>query len=73
MRLRTAALVTFTAGAAAAAAVWWRRRGAAPATPAPVQLGLNDGSVHTLPAGDTALAELDALAAAVRSAFESAA
>ena len=50
-------LVVILAGAAAAAAavLWWRRRTQA-ATPAPVQLGLADGSTLTLATGDPAAA-----------------
>jgi hypothetical protein len=62
-------VVTFAAAAAAATAVlWWRRRTRA-STPAPVQLGLADGSTVVLEAGEPAVAPLAAAAGDVRRAF----
>ncbi len=63
-------LVVILAGAAAAAAavLWWRRRTQS-ATPAPVQLGLADGSTLSLATGDSAAAEMIAAAGDVRRAF----
>ncbi len=58
------------AGAAigAAAVLWWRRRTQSSA-PAPVQIGLADGSTLTLSAGDPGAAPITAAAADVRRAF----
>jgi hypothetical protein len=58
------------AGAAvgAAAVLWWRRRTQASA-PAPVQLGLADGSTLSLAAGDPGAAQITAAADDVRRAF----
>ncbi len=63
-------LMVVLAGAAAAAAavLWWRRRTQA-STPAPVQLGLADGSTLTLAAGDPGAAQVTAAADDVRRAF----
>jgi len=60
--------VLAAAAAAAAAVLWWRRRTQASA-PAPVQLGLADGSTLTLATGDPAAAEIIAAAGDVRRAF----
>jgi hypothetical protein len=51
-----------------AGVVWWRRRPARAPRPV-VQLGLADGSVHTVDLSDPATAELRALAAGVRDSF----
>jgi hypothetical protein len=64
VRARRIALVALAA-AALAALVFWRRRSARVPEPA-VQLGLADGSVHTLALADPASAELQVLAAGMR-------
>ena len=68
MRARTIALLAVAAGAAAGFVVW-RRRSAAAARPL-LQLGLEDGAVHTLAASDPSAVELETLAASVRRALE---
>ena len=68
MKLRTLGLVTAAAGTAGAV-VWWRRRRRA-AAPSPVQLGLCDGSVHSLDPADAATVEIVDMAADLRRAFE---
>jgi hypothetical protein len=62
------AVILAGAAAGAAAVVWWRRRTGATA-PAPVQLGLADGSTVALEVGDPAAATLVASAEDVRRAF----
>ena len=67
MRARLLALLALGA-VAFAGLVWWRRRSSR--TPEPVvQLGLSDGSVHTLDLADPASAGLQTLAAALRDSF----
>ena len=63
-------LLVILAGAAvgAAAVLWWRGR-AQSSAPAPVQLGLADGSTLTLAAGDPGAAHVMAAADDVRRAF----
>ncbi len=63
MKARRVAVLALAA--AFAGLVVWRRRSARPPEPV-VQLGLADGSVHTLAPTDPASAELQALAAGVR-------
>jgi hypothetical protein len=62
------AVILAGAAAGAAAVLGWRRRTQASA-PAPVQLGLADGSTLTLAAGDPGTAQVTAAAADVRRAF----
>ena len=64
MRARNVALAVAVAGAVAGAC-WWRRRSARAPEPA-VQLGLADGTVHTLDRSDPSTTELETLAAGVR-------
>ena len=61
------AVILAGAVAGAAAVLWWRRTQAS--APAPVQLGLADGSTLTLAAGDPGAAQLTAAADDVRRAF----
>jgi hypothetical protein len=67
VKARRAALLALAIGAFAAL-VFWRRRSARAPEPV-VQLGLADGSVHTLALTDPASAELQVLAAGVRDSF----
>jgi hypothetical protein len=62
------AVILAGAAAGAAAVVWWRRRTQS-AAPAPVQLGLADGSTLTLATGDPGAAEIIAAAGDARRAF----
>ena len=62
------AVILAGAAAGAAAVLWWRRRTQA-SSPAPVQLGLADGSTLTLSAGDAGVAQITAAADDVRRAF----
>ena len=64
MRARGVGLLALAAGAVAGL-VWWRRRSSRTPELA-VQIGLTDGSVHTLDPTDPATVELQALAAGVR-------
>ena len=67
--MRARPLVPFALAAVALAGlVWWRRRSARAPEPA-VQLGLADGSIHTLDLADPASVALQTLAAGVRDSF----
>ena len=66
--MRRLAVILAGAAVGAAAVLWWRRRTQAFA-PAPVQLGLADGSTITLTAGDLGAAQITAAADDVRRAF----
>jgi hypothetical protein len=62
------AVIIAGAAVGAAAVLWWRRRTQSSA-PAPVQLGLADGSTLSLAAGDPGAAQITAAADDVRRAF----
>jgi hypothetical protein len=66
--MRRFAVILAGVAAGAAAVIWWRRRTQA-ALPAPVQLGLADGSSLTLAAGEPGEAGITAAAGDVRRAF----
>jgi hypothetical protein len=67
VKARRVALLALAA-ATFVAVVLWRRRSARAPEPV-VQLGLADGSIHTLALTDPASAELQVLAAGVRDSF----
>jgi hypothetical protein len=69
MKLRTLGLITVVVGVAGGA-VWWRRRRRAADVP-PVQLGLGDGSTHTLGRDDPEITSIQREAALLREALES--
>ncbi|HZL63910.1 MAG TPA: hypothetical protein VFD50_03055 [Thermoleophilia bacterium] len=66
--MRRLAIVLAGAIVGAGAVIWWRRRTQSSA-PAPVQLGLADGSTLTLAAGEPGAAQVTAAAGDVRRAF----
>jgi hypothetical protein len=66
--MKRLAIILAGAITGAAAVIWWRRRAQA-ASPAPVQLGLSDGSTLTLSAGEPGADGIPAAAGAVRLAF----
>jgi len=66
--MRRFAIILAGAAAGAAAVIWWRRRGQ-PSLPAPVQLGLADGTTLTLSAGEPGADGITAAAGDVRRAF----
>jgi hypothetical protein len=69
VKLRALTVLAVFAGAAGAL-VWWRRRRGGSPDSAAVQLGLVDGSTQALEVGDPAAAEIVALGATLRTAFE---